>query len=880
MTWSTPNKGLKVLFLLAALGCGRIAHCEEPSQANEQASLVPDDLAAMDEAAQLTASVWANRFANGTGDAGLNTESASDSVSVHFGSSTRPPGGVPVNTAEDLSPEEIADPAKSQGAEAAPRDDQLLLLDMTVNGTNRGSVLMLVDAIGALYAEEATLAEWGVARPFPPAISHAGRKFHGFEALPGVLTQVNTRTMSATARIPPQYLNGITRSMSWNSYIEPEADMGAFLDYSLGYLDDPGLAARQLSGLFSPTVFTPRGNLSSELLYRDMNSTLGQESDSFTRLETTWTSDFPGSLSSLRVGDALTPSSSWSRSLRFGGIQLATNFATQPSLITFPQPSISGSAVVPTALDIFVNGSLRGSQDVPDGTFRIDDIPVVTGAGQIQVVTRDLMGREQLVVQDFYTSNKLLRPGLSDYSLSIGALRENYGLRSNDYADMLVSGMLRRGLSDNFTVEGRLDATGDVQVASGAATYSMTRLGVLSSALAVSNKQSTGALWQVGHQYQGREFRFDLRLQGTSKAFTQPGIDLPNAFPRIQSLVSAGTSVGGYGSLGMSFIDERFHNSEMDRKVVSLNFSRPLPGDLSLNVSGSYIKQDNSEMQASLVLMKYFGGRRSASTNMQRSGASDSLRVEYRDDAPTGPGFGYRAAAFAGESNEFAAETTWNTHYNRLQAEVRSRDGKTGLRAQADGSVAWMGGDVYANRAIRDGFAVVDTGGYEGVSIYLENREMGVTDSNGRLMIPGLLPYQANRISMDSRDLPLTAAVSKTGEAVAPYYRSGLLLEFDVRDTRGALLTVTWPDGTPVTEGSEAHIVGRDEVFPVGRNGRLYLQGVSPKTQVLVSNGDWQCQLNIDVQQGIKGDGIPNLGTFVCEKEIPEPQLGKVDEAE
>ncbi len=50
---------------------------------------------------------------------------------------------------------------------------------------------------------------------------------------------------------------------------------------------------------------------------------------------------------------------------------------------------------------------------------------------------------------------------------------------------------------------------------------------------------------------------------------------------------------------------------------------------------------------------------------------------------------------------------------------------------------------------------------------------MGVTDSNGRLMIPGLLPYQANRISIDSRDLPMTVQVIDTGESVAPYYPLG-----------------------------------------------------------------------------------------------------------
>lgn len=881
MPWSAPNSILKPLVVLAALGVCQAGLCDSPAVASSEES--PAIGSSSDAETQLVASVWSDRFAGGLDDNALNIGAAGNLASVHFVPSTKlkkrdrvaKPDAVPqpgeIEATEKFDPESNGD---------AARDDQLLLLDMTVNGTRRGSVLVLVDAGGDLYAEQETLSGWGVVASLPPPVVHAGRKFYGFDALPGVLTQVATETMSGSAQIPPQYMMSTTRSLSWDSSVEPMADLGAFMDYSLGYTDDPGLAASQLSGLFRPTMFTPAGNLSSELLYRDLNAPAGPGADSFVRLETTWTSDFPGKLSSLRVGDALTPVNSWSRSLRFAGIQLATNFATQPTLITFPQPSISGSAAVPTALDIFVNGSLRSSQEVPDGTFRIDDIPVVTGAGQIQVVTRDLMGREQTVVQDFYTSNKLLRPGLSDYSLSVGALRENYGLTSNDYSDVLVSGMLRRGLSDDLTIEGRFDGTGEVQVASGSATYSMTRLGVFSTALALSNKDSAGALWQVGHQYQGRDFRFDVRFQGASQEFAQPGVDLPNAFPRLQSLVSAGASVGGYGSLGMSYIDERFHDASLDRKVVSLNYSRSLSRDFSLNISSSYIRQDDSEMQASLVLMKYFGGRRSASSNFQRSGESRSVRVEYRDDVPSGPGFGYRAAAFAGQSNELETEATWNTNYNRLQAEIRSRDGATGWRAQADGAVAWLGGDVYVNREIRDGFAVVDTGGFEGVRVYLENREMGVTDNNGRLMIPGLLPYQANQIRMESGDLPLTAAVNKTGEAVAPYFRSGLLVEFDVVDTRGALLTVTWPDGTPVTEGSEAQVVGRDEVFPVGRHGRLYLQGVSGKTQVSVSNGNWQCTLNIHAKPAVDGEGIPNLGNYVCMKEISAQLVSDLADSE
>jgi len=892
MPWPNPNNCIRVMLALVALCTMQVSLGDPPiervSEETSVASVFPDqsEKSVSGNSAELTASAWIDRLDSVQVSGMQDTAPASTKVSVQFDQGSRSGRDVSVLQPKrspakgDYAVPETSDlmasnsllpdapiPRAPESLEEA-RDDQLLLLDMTVNGTHRGSVLMMVDARGDLYAEAETLAQWGMTRNVPEVVEHAGRTFYDFDVLPGVQTQVDTRSMSGSAQIPAEYMADITRSLSWNSGIAPSADNGAFLDYDLAYIDDPGLAASQVSGLFNPTVFTTRGNLSAGLLYRNQDGQLGSQPDELVRLDTTWTRDFPDRISSLRIGDALTPSNSWSRSLRFAGVQLATNFATQPTLITFPQPSINGSAAVPTALDIFVNGSLRASQELPDGTFRIDDIPVVTGAGQIQVVTRDLLGREQLVIQDFYASHDLLRSGLSDYAVSVGALRRNYSLESNNYSEMMVSAMLRRGLTSNLTLEGRLDGTGEVQVAGASANFAMTRLGVFSAALAFSHQDNIGALWQVGHQYQGRDFRFDLRFQGTSADFVQPGSDVPNDFPRLQSLVSAGTSLGDNGSVGMSLVDERFDDARLNRKLVTLNYSRPLPYSLSLSLSGSYIQQTDNDLQASLLVMKYFGGRRSASANMQRTRDSQNLRMEYRSDAPTGPGFGYRAAAYTGSSTAMEAETTWNTDYNSVQAEVRSLDGQTGWRAQANGSIAWLGNDIYANRQIRDGFAVVDAGGFEGVRVYLENREMGVTDSNGRLMIPGLLPYQANRISIDSRDLPMTAQVTDTGEAVAPYYRSGLLVEFDVRDTRGALLRVLWPDGTPVPEGSQAQIEGQQEVYPVGHNGRLYLQGVVGKTRVFVRNNGWQCHLDLVGISGLEDNVIPNLGEFTCVREV------------
>ena len=103
-------------------------------------------------------------------------------------------------------------------------------------------------------------------------------------------------------------------------------------------------------------------------------------------------------------------------------------------------------------------------------------------------------------------------------------------------------------------------------------------------------------------------------------------------------------------------------------------------------------------------------------------------------------------------------------------------------------------------------------------------------------------------------------------------------LESSCDDTAAAIVT-GGPDEIAEINGFRQRLA-RGNPYQLDAAGRLYLQGVSPMTQVLVSNSDWQCRLNIDVQPGIKGDGIPNLGVFVCVKEIYTQPLDKVDKAE
>jgi outer membrane usher protein FimD/PapC len=73
--------------------------------------------------------------------------------------------------------------------------------------------------------------------------------------------------------------------------------------------------------------------------------------------------------------------------------------------------------------------SARGSatSSVQPGPFQLTNVPIVTGAGQMQLVVRDLLGRETVISQSYCIAPVLLAPGVTDFSFEAGALRENYG---------------------------------------------------------------------------------------------------------------------------------------------------------------------------------------------------------------------------------------------------------------------------------------------------------------------------------------------------------------------------------------------------------------------------------------------------------------------
>jgi len=215
--------------------------------------------------------------------------------------------------------------------------------------------------------------------------------------------------------------------------VSPQADWGALINYSLF-----GTSTNQLgtfprfSGInatLEARAFSPYGELNQTGIVG--NTVFSRDTE--LRLDTTYIYSDPDRTLTGRAGDTISGGLTWTRPIRYGGLQVQRDFGLRSDLVTQPLPNLSGSAAVPSTVDVFVNNVKTYSQDVAAGPYSITNLPVVSGNGTAHVVVTDSTGRSTDTAVPFFAAPTLLAKGLTDFSADAGFARRNYGLLSADY---------------------------------------------------------------------------------------------------------------------------------------------------------------------------------------------------------------------------------------------------------------------------------------------------------------------------------------------------------------------------------------------------------------------------------------------------------------
>lgn len=583
-------------------------------------------------------------------------------------------------------------------------------------------------------------------------------------------TLLGTTTMKISANQP----HGMT-------YLKSTS---AFLNYAFNAANTKG--HNLLTDFNSNSLFTEGGlSIDGNLLYSSVSlNTEGHVIRGLTNL----TVDNPVQLTRLIVGDTQANTGLLGGGVYLGGIGFSRNFALNPYFIPNPMQQLSGQVTMPSTADIYVNGVLVKTLTLQPGQFNLQDLPVSRGASNTQVIIRNAFGQQEQINAPYYLSTQVLKEGLNQYTYNLGFIRDNMGTESWDYGPLAFAAGHLYGFTDWLTAGAFFQADNKV-VAGGPQLALRTPWGQIGLWGALSGgDQAAGGSAAATYSYITSKYSFGGDITLTSNNYST--LSLRPEQDRALTQADAFFSFN-MGRLGVSptFRYSDYRDSGRIYSASIVNTYR-LSSSINLQMTLTRTCPDGSLPQNTEIFMalNYFFGNNTVATvsydrqsNSQSDGSSDLGTIQVQKSLPVGTGYGYLVQGQLGEQAQEVANIKYQGPYGLYEFDYNRSRGQDSTRLAISGGLAGIDGHVFATRAIRDSYGLIKVPGVKDVTGYNSNQSVGKTDSNGNLLVPDLLSYYGNDLSINDKDIPIDYSVETTRSIVATPYRGGGVVTFPVR---------------------------------------------------------------------------------------------------
>lgn len=756
---------------------------------------------------------------------------------------------------------------------ARAANDRLLPLEVFINST-KGGVWTLLERNGILYAPEDAFEEWRLNRTATAQdIEFQGQKWSPLSAIPGFEARLNFADQSVDLVFSPAAFNAIrlTQEAAMRPPLSPSIP-AAFVNYDLSYLTTHSRNAvsgagdtRDLGALTELGLSGQWGLLTSTYVGRNLTSQDPSLTASWRRLETTYTRNFLDSNSTLRLGDSTTRTGIAGRPVYFGGVQFAKNFSLQPGFVSQPIPTVTGLSTAPSTVELYVNDALRQTSKVPSGPFSIDNFPALTGAGEARVVVRDILGRETVITQSFFSNANLLEENLTDWSVELGAVRNQLGAENADYGPRFVSGLWRQGLSKSITVEANGEWSKPLMRAGAGASYQLPfqMLGQTALSFSRSDIGGHGRNWLVGIERTGLRHGISFSEQGASRGYRQLGIDTAAPLPRRQTTASYSYSTDKFGAVNVSYAGFDYYDLGK-LNTLGLNYTIRLGQRSALTLGATRLSGISSGTSVSATLTVPLENRITIAAGVtSRSGTTESY-VNASRALSAETGWGWRTALGSRADGRYAEGGAYYQGSKGLfSADVSTGQIQQNLRLGLVGGMVMADGQIFGTRRVQDSFAIVEVPGYANVGVGFQGSTLTRTDENGVALLPRLLPFQRNSVRLDPTELPISAELDSIEREAVPALRSAVKITFPVRSGRGALIRIVLDDGEPAPAGADVELIGDKQEFFVARRGEAFITGLQPANRLRLKWRDASCTFDVALPPGTV-DVIARVGPIIC----------------
>ena len=582
-----------------------------------------------------------------------------------------------------------------------------------------------------------------------------------------------------------------------------------------------------------------------------------------TRLETAAELALPNKGIVITAGDFVSAGAQSQRALRLGGLQIASDFALRPDLVTTPLPAFVGQVSVPTGLELIAADRRYSVGEVQPGEFTVRNVPTSAGRGEVAIVLKDSTGREIIQNTQFYTSRSLLAPDLAEFAVNAGFVRRRYGEASNDYGDLVASAFYRRGLSSVLTAEISGEWTAGLVNAGGRSDFVIGNVALASIDLRFSHENGVGAGGLASFSLESVGKRFSARAGGvrTIGQYRDAASRLGDPPPPQTYFAQLSFNLADQSRLQLSAArqetapDPRFPNVERRRDTLDLAFRTRLFDRFDLFANAGYRSGRRKAYTGFIGLSMQLGNGRSmqASANITRERVSGSASYRKFDNEEGDIGYAIDVSGDA-QFHRVAGTLSKRVGFARIEGQVEQVNGKFAARANARGSLMLAGGAVFARNQSGGAYALVRTGDVDGVTVTRENREAGVTARGGLLLIENVPEQVPITIDIDADKLPYDVLARTTMRRVVVPRRAVGLVELDVIRFIPKMFRLVTPQGRPVPAGARVTFDPSGETTLVGFDGLVELNAAGDDMRLSAGRGTFLCEAALvgamDLEEG------------------------------
>jgi outer membrane usher protein len=285
-------------------------------------------------------------------------------------------------------------------------------------------------------------------------------------------------------------------------------------------------------------------------------ASLRTRDSSVVRLESAWTFLPENSRTQLKLGDSTSDAGQWGSAVRFAGVQFGTGLQMRDDVLFAPRLALAGTGIVPTVAD-----AMLGTANAPSAGFAERGLStgrISANASGLSFTARDAAGRSTAVSRSLVAKARGVDDGCRAYSLSVGRVRENYGLQESNYGPWFANTTIACGIGGGRAFEAHGEhLAGDATLAGVSLTQPIGNATASIAAATSDNTKGQGWAMQMGLQRDLSRVAVGLQAQVQTPEYRELGrAELEDAISQ-RMLASIATRFGDRSMLALAYAMQR-----------------------------------------------------------------------------------------------------------------------------------------------------------------------------------------------------------------------------------------------------------------------------------------------------------------------------------